>query len=98
MGWGEVGCSWCASWSKQLPGWEGLHLSPRLWVKRQDFPRPGSRLLVSNRLSKFFVPGHVDVHVVPKEATLSCTCVYVTVLSIALAQGMLAGEMGRFNE
>lgn len=53
---------------------------------------------MSNRLSKFFVPGHVEVHVVPKEATLSCTCVYVTVLSIALAQGMLAGEMGRFNE
>lgn len=44
-------------------------------------------MLVSNkyRLSKSFVPGHVEVHVVSKEATLSCTCVYVTVLSIDLA-------------
>lgn len=44
-------------------------------------------MLVSNkyRLSKSFVPGHVEVHMVSKEATLSCTCVYVTVLSIDLA-------------
>lgn len=71
-------------------GWEGLHLSPRLWVrgKISQGQGQGCLSLTSTGCPKSFVPGHVEVHVVSK-ATLSCTCVYVeTVLSIDLAPGM----------